>query len=143
MDKCNEIIHQNINKLLNNSSFTENDIINSLSKHLPRQTVIDFFNCKSDCNDRLLIAISKYFKKNINYFIEEHTDFGIAGNSKLENIIKLQNILQLNTVEMSENLDTTLLTLTKQALKKELISISYASYILNKPVAEIMELDIE
>lgn len=143
MDKCNEIIHQNINKLLSKSSVPENDIINSLSKHLPRQDVIDFFNCKSNCNDRMLIAISKYFKKNINYFIEEHTDLGSAGNSKLENIVKLQNILQLNTVEMSENIDNTLLTLTKQALKKELISISYASYILNKPVAEIMELDIE
>lgn len=143
MDRCNEIIHQNINKLLSNSSIPENDIINSLSKYLPRQDVIDFFNCKSDCNDRLLIAISKYFKKNINYFIEEHSDLELAGNSKLESIIKLQNILQLNTIEMSENIDAILLKLTKQALKKELISISYASYILNKPVAEIMELDIE
>lgn len=143
MDKCNEIIHQNINNLLSNSSVSENDIINSLSKHLPRQDVINFFNCKSNCNDRLLIAISKYFKKNINYFIEEHTDLDVAGNSKLENLIKLQNILQLNNVKMSENIDDTLLTLTKQALKKELISISYASYILNKSVAEIMELDIE
>lgn len=141
MDRCNEIIHQNINKLLNKASASENDIILTLSKHLPKQEVIDFFNCKSGCNDRLLVALSKYFKKNINYFIEEHSDS--LGNSKLENTIKLQNILQFNTVEMTENIDDILLSLTKQALKKELISISYASYILNKPVAEIMEMNIE
>lgn len=91
----------------------------------------------------MLIAISKYFKKNINYFVEEHSDLETVSNSKLENIIKMQNILQLNSVEMAENIYETLLSLTKQALKKDLISISYASYILNKPVSKIMELDIE
>ncbi len=55
----------------------------------------------------------------------------------------MQNILLLNSVEMAENIYETLLSLTKQALKKDLISISYASYILNKPVSKIMELDIE
>lgn len=143
MDKCNELIHRNINKLLNSSSVSENDLINSLSNHLPRQEVIDFFKCKTGCNDRLLIAFSKYFKKNVNYFVEEHTDLAPAGNWKLENIIKLKNILKLDSVNMSENMYATLLALTKQALKKELISISYASYILDKPVAEIMEMDIE
>lgn len=91
----------------------------------------------------MLIAISKYFKKNINYFVEEHSDLETVSNSKLENIIKKQNILLLNSVEMAENIYETLLSLTKQALKKDLISISYASYILNKPVSKIMELDIE
>ncbi len=91
----------------------------------------------------MLIAISKYFKKNINYFVEEHSDLETVSNSKLENIIKMQNILLLNSVEMAENIYETLLSLTKQALKKDLISISYASYILNKPVSKIMELDIE
>ena len=91
----------------------------------------------------MLIAISKYFKKNINYFVEEHSDLETVSNSKLENIIKMQNILQLNSVEMAENIYETLLSLTKQALKKDLISISYASYILNKPISKIMELDIE
>ena len=91
----------------------------------------------------MLIAISKYFKKNINYFVEEHSDLETVSNSKLENIIKMQNILQLNSVEMAENIYETLLSLTKQALKKDLISISYASNILNKPVSKIMELDIE
>ena len=143
MDKCNELIHQNINRLISNSPFSENDIIDALSKHLPKNEVYDFFNCKTGCNDRLLIAISKYFKKNINYFVEEHSDIDIAGNTKLEIVLKLKNILNINTIEMSENIDDILLDLTKQALKKELISISYASYILSKPVSEIMELDIE
>ena len=138
MDRCNEIIHQNINKLLCKSSISEYAIISELSKYIPKQEVSDFFNCKAGCNDRMLIAISKYFKKNVNYFIEEHSELDSIGNSKFENCIKLQNILHLNSIEMSENIDETLLTLTKQALKKDLISISYASYILNKPVAEII-----
>ena len=143
MDKYNEIIHRNINRLLSKASVSENDIINSLSIRIPRQDVIDFFNCKIGCSDRLLIAISKYFKKNVNYFVEEHSDLETVSNSKLENIIKMQNILQLNSVEMAENIDKTLLSLTKQALKKDRISISYASYILNKSVKEIMELNFE
>lgn len=143
MDKYNEIIHRNINRLLSKASVSENDIINSLSIRIPKQDILDFFNCKRGCNDRLLIAISKYFNKNVNYFIEEHSDLDSVSNSKLENIIKIQNILQLDSAEMSENMDDTLLSLTKQALKKDLISISYAAYILDKSVKEIMELDIE
>ncbi len=138
MDNYNKIIHKNINKLLNKSSISENNLINLLSKHINRQDVLDFFNCKTGCSDRLLIALSKYFKMK-----EEHSDLDSIDNSKQENIVKLQKLLQLEEVEISDNPDRMLLDFTKQALKKDLISISYAAYILNIPVSEIMELNIE
>ncbi len=143
MDKFNEIIHRNINKLLVQSGVSENDVINSLAEHLTRQEVIDFFKCKTGCNDCMLIALSKYFKKNINYFVEEHPEHIPTDDSKLESIMKLQNILKLKSFEPSSNEDEILLFLTKKALKKDLITISYASYILDKPLSEVMELESE
>ena len=41
------------------------------------------------------------------------------------------------------DVDNKLLKLTKEALQKELITMSYASYLLNKNISEIMELDNE
>ena len=90
----------------------------------------------------MIIALSKELNENINYFVTEHNP-DLSLNIKEEKLLELLEITGKNFDLSNIDFDNKLLKLTKEALQKELITMSYASYLLNKNISEIMELDNE
>jgi hypothetical protein len=114
----------------------------NLYKHLSKNKVDNFFEEKEECDDRMIIALSKELNENINYFVTEHNP-DLSLNIKEEKLLELLEITGKNFDLSNIDFDNKLLKLTKEALQKELITMSYASYLLNKNISEIMELDNE
>lgn len=84
-----QIVINNVFNLLLKKHISFEKLKENLYKHLSKNKVDNFFEEKEECDDRMIIALSK------------------------------------------------------EALQKELITMSYASYLLNKNISEIMELDNE
>lgn len=137
-----QIIINNVFNLLLKKHISFEKLKENLYKHLSKNKVDNFFEEKEECDDRMIIALSKELNENINYFVTEHNP-DLSLNIKEEKLLELLEITGKNFDLSNIDVDNKLLKLTKEALQKELITMSYASYLLNKNISEIMELDNE
>lgn len=137
-----QIVINNVFNLLLKKQISFEKLKENLYKHLSKNKVDNFFEEKEECDDRMIIALSKELNENINYFVTEHNP-DLSLNIKEEKLLELLEITGKNFDLSNIDVDNKLLKLTKEALQKELITMSYASYLLNKNISEIMELDNE
>ena len=137
-----QIVINNVFNLLLKKQISFEKLKENLYKHLSKNKVDNFFEEKEECDDRMIIALSKELNENINYFVTEHNP-DLSLNIKEEKLLELLEITGKNFDLSNIDVDNKLLKLTKEALQKELITMSYASYLLNKSISEIMELDNE
>lgn len=137
-----QIVINNVFNLLLKKHISFEKLKENLYKHLSKNKVDNFFEEKEECDDRMIIALSKELNENINYFVTEHNP-DLSLNRKEEKLLELLEITGKNFDLSNIDVDNKLLKLTKEALQKELITMSYASYLLNKNISEIMELDNE
>ena len=137
-----QIVINNVFNLLLKKHILFEKLKENLYKHLSKNKVDNFFEEKEECDDRMIIALSKELNENINYFVTEHNP-DLSLNIKEEKLLELLEITGKNFDLSNIYFDNKLLKLTKEALQKELITMSYASYLLNKNISEIMELDNE
>ena len=137
-----QIVINNVFNLLLKKHISFEKLKENLYKHLSKNKVDNFFEEKEECDDRMIIALSKELNENINYFVTEHNP-DLSLNIKEEKLLELLEITGKNFDLSNIDVDNKLLKLTKEALQKELITMSYASYLLNKNISEIMELDNE
>lgn len=137
-----QIVINNVFNLLLKKHISFEKLKENLYKHLSKNKVDNFFEEKEECDDRMIIALSKELNENINYFVTEHNP-DLSLNIKEEKLLELLEITGKNFDLSNIDFDNKLLKLTKEALQKELITMSYASYLLNKNISEIMELDNE
>ena len=137
-----QIVINNVFNLLLKKHISFEKLKENLYKHLSKNKVDNFFEEKEECDDRMIIALSKELNENINYFVTEHNP-DLSLNIKEEKLLELMEITGKNFDLSNIDVDNKLLKLTKEALQKELITMSYASYLLNKNISEIMELDNE
>ena len=137
-----QIVINNVFNLLLKKHISFEKLKENLYKHLSKNKVDNFFEGKEECDDRMIIALSKELNENINYFVTEHNP-DLSLNIKEEKLLELLEITGKNFDLSNIDVDNKLLKLTKEALQKELITMSYASYLLNKNISEIMELDNE
>ena len=137
-----QIVINNVFNLLLKKHISFEKLKENLYKHLSKNKVDNFFEEKEECDDRMIIALSKELNENINYFVNEHNP-DLSLNIKEEKLLELLEITGKNFDLSNIDVDNKLLKLTKEALQKELITMSYASYLLNKNISEIMELDNE
>ena len=137
-----QIVINNVFNLLLKKHISFEKLKENLYKHLSKNKVDNFFEEKEECDDRMIIALSKELNENINYFVTEHNP-DLSLNIKEEKLLELMEITGKNFDLSNIDIDNKLLKLTKEALQKELITMSYASYLLNKNISEIMELDNE
>ena len=137
-----QIVINNVFNLLLKKHIPFEKLKENLYKHLPQNKVDNFFEEKEECDDRMIIALSKELNENINYFVTEHNP-DLSLSIKEEKLLELMEITGKNFDLSNIDVDNKLLKLTKDALQKELITMSYASYLLNKNISEIMELDNE
>ena len=137
-----QIVINNVFNLLLKKHISFEKLKENLYKHLSKNKVDNFFEEKEECDDRMIIALSKELNENINYFVTEHNP-DLSLNIKEEKLLELLDITGKNFDLSNIDVDNKLLKLTKEALQKELITMSYASYLLNKNISEIMELDNE
>ena len=137
-----QIVINNVFNLLLKKHISFEKLKENLYKHLSKNKVDNFFEEKEECDDRMIIALSKELNENINYFVTEHNP-DLSLNIKEEKLLELMEITGKNIDLSNIDIDNKLLKLTKEALQKELITMSYASYLLNKNISEIMELDNE
>ena len=137
-----QIVINNVFNLLLEKHISFEKLKENLYKHLSKNKVDNFFEEKEECDDRMIIALSKELNENINYFVTEHNP-DLSLSIKEEKLLELMEITGKNFDLSNIDVDNKLLKLTKEALQKELITMSYASYLLNKNISEIMELDNE
>jgi hypothetical protein len=137
-----QIVINNVFNLLLKKHISFEKLKENLYKHLSKNKVDNFFEEKEECDDRMIIDLSKELNENINYFVTEHNP-DLSLNIKEEKLLELLEITGKNFDLSNIDFDNKLLKLTKEALQKELITMSYASYLLNKNISEIMELDNE
>ena len=137
-----QIVINNVFNLLLKKHISFEKLKENLYKHLSKNKVDNFFEEKEECDDRMIIALSKELNENINYFVTEHNP-DLSLNIKEEKLLELMEITGKNFDLSNIDVDNKLLKLTKEALQKEWITMSYASYLLNKNISEIMELDNE
>ena len=137
-----QIVINNVFNLLLKKHISFEKLKENLYKHLSKNKVDNFFEEKEECDDRMIIALSKELNENINYFVTEHNP-DLSLNIKEEKLLELLEITGKNFDLSNIDFDNKLLKLTKEVLQKELITMSYASYLLNKNISEIMELDNE
>ena len=137
-----QIVINNVFNLLLKKHISFEKLKENLYKHLSKNKVDNFFEEKEECDDRMIIALSKELNENINYFVTEHNpDSSLS--IKEEKLLELMEITGKKFDLSNIDVDNKLLKLIKEALQKELITMSYASYLLNKNISEIMELDNE
>lgn len=137
-----QIVINNVFNLLLKKHISFEKLKENIYKHLSKNKVDNFFEEKEECDDRMIIALSKELNENINYFVTEHNP-DLSLNIKEEKLLELLEITGKNFDLSNIDFDNKLLKLTKEVLQKELITMSYASYLLNKNISEIMELDNE
>lgn len=137
-----QIVINNVFNLLLKKHISFEKLKENLYKHLSKNKVDNFFEEKEECDDRMIIALSKELNENINYFVTEHNP-DLSLSIKEEKLLELMEFTGKKFDLSNIDVDNKLLKLTKEALQKELITMSYASYLLNKNISEIMELDNE
>ena len=140
MNDCEKLVMKNINLLLRRKNDTFSSLREHLSAHISPKKVDVFLQGGEGLDDRILIGLSKYFNTNINFFFENHNELVSDKEEKLQ---ELRNILGIEANDKKKDYDSLLADYTKLALKKELITMSYASYLLGEPIEKIMEIDNE
>lgn len=144
MTKTNVIIHQNIERVLLKIGSNVSTLKNSLYAFVEKDKVDSFFSGTAGCDDVLLVALSKVLKVNTNFFFESFERKCKCSDIIKENkLLSLFEILNIEDSYTEDNLDSLILKYTKAALKSDLVSISYAAYLLNADVQTVMELDYE
>ena len=141
MQYFSSLLWENIYKLLSLKNISLADLKKQLTTYADKKKVDEFFEEKTGCDSSMLISLSKVFDVNINYFVEKHDRNYILNDVlKEDRLLILFEILGLNEKYTEDNIDELLLVKTKYALKNEIISFSYAAYLLNTSVQKVLEL---
>lgn len=144
LDECNKMIHGNIDLLLKQREISYDNLLKDLSQILGKELAENFLKIEIGCDDKIIIALSKYFNVNVNFFFEHH-NIDIPVESKQDKQMKLMELMNILDLEspFEEDINLQLKKYTLKALEKECISISYAAYILNCSIQEVTKLKIE
>lgn len=118
-------------------------LIEKFSKNLDKKWLSNCFDGKELPNDILLIGLAKYLQKNINDFFEpgEKVLSKELLNERKQKyrIMKLEEILNKKIIFAKDNYEQVLNQNVEEALNKELISGSYAAYLLDKKLEEVIK----
>ena len=117
------------------------DLISKYSETFDKTWLTDCFNGTTMPNDTLVVYLSRYFNVDVNTFFEigdritdRHIIEAVIKNRKIKH---LEKILHKNIVYPENQYVSIIKENVKEALDKELISLSYAAYLLDITVEQV------
>lgn len=122
-------------------NISQSELISKLSNNFDKAWLEDCFNGFSMPDDRLLVALSKLLDKSVDSFFEQGervSDKNILVLINRSRKIKhLESILSKKLTYTADSYKTVLFDSVKEALDKELISISKAASLLDTNIENI------
>ncbi len=122
-------------------NITEEQLISKFSKNFPQSYLEKCFSGKTMPSDVLLVGLSRFFNISVDAFFEKGeriSDINILKLKSRHNKIEdLEKLLNKKISYSAENYNQVLKDNVQEALNKELMSNSYAAYILGTSVEEI------
>lgn len=122
-------------------NISEEQLISKFSKSFPQSYLEECFSGKTMPSDVLLIGLSKFFNASVDAFFEKGERISDVNILKLKSrhnkIEHLEKLLNKKISYSAENYNQVLKDNVQEALDKELMTNSYAAYILGASIEDI------
>lgn len=122
-------------------NISEEQLISKFSQNFPQNYLEDCFSGKTMPSDVLLVGLSRFFNVSVDAFFEKGERISDVNMLKLKSrhnkIENLEKLLNKKILYSAENYNQVLKENVQEALNKELMTNSYAAYILGTSVEDV------